>query len=157
MTSSSDGDGRSPATENPVLARIEAQLRKGNYLRGDDRPLPRILEEDAAEVSRLQMDLEEITSLMKRFYDEGRKALGDPVKIDDTFEVTVREDRGILACPFRDHFPAPKAIITAVNLKTGKILRFTVLGWHLIHAHGFFQGKESPFRIEPSDLKDFFE
>jgi hypothetical protein len=47
-------------------------------------------------------------------------------------------------------------MVEAVNLKTGKRLRFTVLGWHLIQAHGFFQGKGSPFRIEPVDLNEFF-
>ncbi|MFH1117472.1 MAG: hypothetical protein V1792_26425 [Pseudomonadota bacterium] len=154
MTSSRDMPA--PSTGDPLFAKIESVLRKGNYLKGDDRPLRRILDDDAAEVARLNMDPEAITSLMKRLYDEGRKGLGDPVRVDDMFEVSVREDRGILACPFRDHFPAPKALVTAINLKSGKTLGFTVLAWHMIRAHGFFQGKGSPFRIEPSDLKDFF-
>jgi hypothetical protein len=155
MTSLSDR--QSPSTGDPFFAKIEVRIRKGNYLKGDDRPLTRILDDDSVEVARLHMDLEEITSLMKRFYDEGRRGLGDPVRIDDTYEVSVREDRGILACPFRDHFPAPKAIVEAVNLKTGKTLMFTILGWHMIREHGFFQGTESPFRIEPADLKSFFD
>lgn len=155
MTSLSDT--RSPSTSDPFFAKIEASLRKGNFLKGDERALTRILDDDSAEVARLHMDLEEITSRMKRFYDEGRKGLGDLVRIDDTFEVSVREDRGMLACPFRDHFPSPKAIVEAVNLKTGKTLKFTILGWHMIQAHGFFQGMGSPFRIEPADLKEFFD
>jgi len=155
MTSSDESP--STHTGDPQLAKIEKRLRRGNYLKGDDRPLAKILEEDASEVARLGMDLDQITSKMKRFYDMGRKALGDPVIVDENFEVTVREDRGILASPWGDHFAAPKAMVSATNLNTGKTLEFTILGWHLIRTHGFFQGRGSPFRIEPSQLDDFFD
>ena len=93
MTNSSDQTRQH--TGDPLLSAIERRLRRGNYLKDDDRPLQHILEEDAAEVARLDMDLEEITNKMKRLYDEGRKGLGDPIVVDDTYEVTVREDRGI--------------------------------------------------------------
>ena len=155
MTSSSDGQIQS--TGDPFMETIERDLRRGNYLKGDDRPLRRILDDDATEVARIGLDMEEIASLMKRLYEEGQHGLGDPITIDDTYQVTVREDRGILACPFRDHFPAPKATVEAVNLKSGKTLKFTVLGSHMIQTHGFFQGKGSPFRIEPADLGAFFD
>lgn len=155
MTSLSDG--RVQSTGDPIMEIIERDLRRGNYLKGDDRPLRRILDDDATEVIRLGLNMEEISSRMKRLYKEGQCGLGDPITIENTYRVTVREDRGILACPFRDHFPAPKAMVEAVNIKTGKILRFTVLGWHMIQAHGFFQGKGSPFRIEPADLGAFFD
>jgi hypothetical protein len=143
-------------TGDPRLAEIEQRLRRGNYLRGDDRPLSRILEEDAAEVTRLGMDLEEVTSKMKRLYDLGRKGFGDTVIVDEIFEVTVREERGILACPWGDQFAAPKATVTAVNLTNGKTLTYSILGWHLIRSYGFFQGMGSPFRIDPKELHDFF-
>ncbi|MEJ2717964.1 MAG: hypothetical protein P8182_12620 [Deltaproteobacteria bacterium] len=155
MTNSNDRDSRH--TGDPRIAEIEQELRLGNYLKDDDRPLARVLEEDADAVSRLNMDLDEITSRMKRFYDLGRAGLGDPVVTDDDFEITVREDRGIIPSPWRDHYAAPKAIIEVTNLKNGKTLKFSMLGWHLIRAHGFFQGKGSPFRIEPRELHDFFE
>ena len=155
MTNSNDKHSRH--TGDPRLAEIEQELRLGNYLRGDDRPLARILEEDAEVVARLNMDLDEITSKMKRFYDLGREGLGEPVVTDEDFEVTVREDRGIIPSPWRDHYAAPKAIIEATNLRKGKKLKFSMLGWHLIRSHGFFQGKGSPFRIDPQELHDFFE
>ena len=138
MTSSDEGP--STHTGDPRLAEIEKSLRRGNYLRGDQRPLSRILEEDAAEVTRVGMDLDDVTSNMKRLYDLGRKGLGDTVIVDGVFEVTVREERGILASPWGDQFAAPKATVTAVNLTTGKTLTFSILGWHLIRCYGFFQG-----------------
>lgn len=149
-------DEGSQHTGDPRTARIEKELRRWKYLKDDDRPLARIIEDDMAEVTRLDMDLEELTARMKHLYDAGREGFGDPVIVDDTFEVRVREDRGIIACPFRDHYPSAKAIVEAVNLKTGKKLTFSILGWHLIQGHHFFQGKGSPFRIEPQQLHDFF-
>jgi hypothetical protein len=154
MTSSDERTERH--TGDPFLAGIERSLHRGVYLKGDDRPLARILQDDAEEVARLGMDLEETGDRMKRLFEEGRAGLGDPVTVDGTFEVAVIEDRGILACPFRDHFASPKIIIDATNLKTGRRLRFSVLGMHMVREHGFFQGKGSPFRIEPEDLRDFF-
>ncbi|MEW6112032.1 MAG: hypothetical protein AB1664_07870 [Thermodesulfobacteriota bacterium] len=139
------------------LEELERELRRWNYLLGEDRPLATLLQDDAAEVLRLGLDLREVTAKMERLYREGRRGLGAPVLVDDSFQVTVREDRGIIPCLWRDHFASPKAIIEAVNLKNGKTLTFSVLGWHLISAHGFFQGKGSPFRMEPRVLFEFFE
>ncbi|MFZ5864602.1 MAG: hypothetical protein ACOYXY_01840 [Thermodesulfobacteriota bacterium] len=139
------------------LEELEQELRRWNYLLGEDRPLATLLQDDAAEVLRLGLDLREVTAKMERLYREGRRGLGAPVLVDDSFQVTVREDRGIIPCLWRDHFASPKAIIEAVNLKNGKTLTFSVLGWHLISAHGFFQGKGSPFRMEPRVLFEFFE
>ena len=155
MTNSSNQNPQH--TGDPLLAKIEERLRKGNYLKDDDRSLQRILEEDAVEVNRLEMNLEEIADKMKRLYDEGRKRFGDPVIVDDIYEVTVREDRGILASPWiGDQYPAPKAIVNATNIKNGKQIKYSILGWYLIREHGFFQGKGSPFRVEPGDLYFFF-
>jgi hypothetical protein len=139
------------------LEELEQELRRWNYLLDEDRSLAKLLQDDAAEVLRLGLDLRDVSAKMERLYREGRKGLGAPVLVDDIFQVTVREDRGIIPCLWRDHFASPKAIIEAVNLKNGRILTFSVLGWHLISAHGFFQGKGSPFRMEPRVLFEFFE
>ncbi|MEW6530839.1 MAG: hypothetical protein AB1473_08400 [Thermodesulfobacteriota bacterium] len=155
MTNTSDRLSR--LDRDLSLEEIEQELRRWNYLLGEDRPLAKLLQDDAAEVLRLGLDLRRVSAKMERLYREGRKGLGAPVLVDDSFQVTVREDRGIIPCLWRDHFASPKAIIEAVNLQNGKTLTFSVLGWHLISAHGFFQGKGSPFRMEPRVLFDFFE
>ncbi len=154
MTNSNDPESRH--TGDPRLAQIEKRLRRGTYLKGDERPLGRILDDDAAVVTRLELDLEEIGNRMQRFYEIGRKEMGLPTVVDDDFEVIVREDRGILACPFGDHFASPKAMVEVKNLKTGITLKYSVLAMHLIHRHGFFQGIGSPWRIDPEELADFF-
>jgi hypothetical protein len=139
----------------PLLAEVEGELRRGNFLRDDDRSLAQTLADDAAEVSRRGLDMDAAVLTLRRLFDLGRKGLGDRVKVDDMFEVTVREDRGIIPCPWEDHFAAAKAVVNAVNLRTGKTIRFSALALHMVAAHRFFQGKGSPFRIEPSDLAEF--
>jgi hypothetical protein len=154
MTSSREHDNRQ--TGDPVMARIEEQLRHGNYLRSDERPLQRIIDDDEAEVVRLGLDLEAVTDKMRHLFEQGRKAMGDPVVVDDAYEVTVLEYRGTTPSPWMDHYNAPKSVVETRNVNTGRALRFSLLSLHLIRNYGFFQGKGSPFRIEPRDLHEFF-
>jgi hypothetical protein len=46
----------------------------------------------------------------------------------------------------------PKENVRVVNKKTGEEIRWTALNIHMIKEHGFYEGKGSPFRIEPLDL-----
>ncbi|NQT54365.1 hypothetical protein HQ576_20070, partial [bacterium] len=36
----------------------------------------------------------------------------------------------------------------------GATLRFTALSIHLIRAHGFYQGRGAPYRLEPTQLAE---
>ncbi|MDQ1239514.1 MAG: hypothetical protein QG577_1700 [Thermodesulfobacteriota bacterium] len=145
------------ATADPVMAAIERELRKGNFFVGEERSLVQCLQDDAALVSRLGLDLMDITSRLKRYFEMGRAGLGDPVLVDGCVEVIVREDRGIMACPWGDHYAAPKAVVVARNIQTGTVITYSLLALHLVSAHGFFQGRHSPFRIDPFMLRDFFK
>jgi len=154
MTSSSEHE--SLHTGDPRLALIEKELRHGNYLRGDERPLQRIIDDDEAEVARLGIDLDSITDKMSRLFEEGRKGFGDPVIVDEVYEVTVLEYRGIIPSPWMDQHAIPKVVVEARNLMTDQRLRFSLLSLHLIRNYRFFQGKGSPFRIDPRSLQEFF-
>ena len=44
---------------------------------------------------------------------------------------------------------------TATRKSTGRAMMWTDLGIHLIQKHGFFQGKGSPYRLEPLELAAF--
>mgnify|MGYP000930069307 CR=1 FL=1 len=142
---------------DPTLFDTEQKLRQGNYLRGESRQLRRLLDDDAALVASLDVDMDHLTGQMERLYREAAPAFGDPVVVDGKYEVSVREDRGKTACPWGDRFFAQKAVVYAKNLKTGISIKFSLLGLHMLKRHGFFQGAGSPFRIEPEDLKNFFQ
>jgi len=149
-------DTMKSATVDPVMSGSEGRLRNGNFLAGEERSLAQVLQDDAALVSRLGLDLTDITARLERYFEIGRKGLGDPVLVDECLEVTVREDRGIMACPWGDHYAAPKAVVVVRNVTTGNVIQYSLLALHLIRAHGFFQGRRSPFRIDPTIVHDFF-
>lgn len=146
-----------PVKADPKLFEIEEKLRQGNYLKDENRSLNRLLEDDAALIASLNMDMAFVISQLDMFYKEASEGLGEPVLLENSYEVLFREDRGKIACPWGDKFFAPKAVVYARNIKTGATLRFSVLGLHMLKRHGFFQGQGSPFRLEPKELKSFFE
>lgn len=146
-----------PLKSDPELFETEEKLRQGNYMRGESRGLSRLIDDDKALVSSLELDMEIVTNLLDRLYHEACAGMGDPVLVDGKYEVSLREDRGKMACPWADRYFAPKALVSARNIKNDRTIRFSVLGLHMIKQHGFFQGIGSPFRIEPQDLKSFFE
>ena len=146
-----------PLKADPSMLETEQRLRQGNYMRGESRQLARLVEDDFALCSTLGLDLEFICSELDRLYQKAAEGLGDPVVVDGKYEVTLREDRGKTACPWGDRFFAPKATVVARNTRTGKVIVYSALGLHMMKIHGFFQGEGSPFRINPLDLKTFFE
>ena len=145
-----------PLKADPSLFDTEEKLRKGNFLRGESRQLSLLLEDDMATVNNIDLDIEFVTNEMDRLYREAVKGFGDSMIVDGKYEVTVREDRGKLVCPWGDKFFAPKTMVYARNIKSGKSINYSILAMHMIRNHCFFQGSGSPFRIEPLELKEFF-
>jgi len=47
--------------------------------------------------------------------------------------------------------------LTVINIKTNESITFGVLLPHLIRNHGFFQGKQSPFRLDPEKVVKVLE
>ncbi len=146
-----------PLKSDPQLFETEEKLHQGNYMRGEARPLSRLLDDDKALVSSLDLDMDFVTNLLDRLYHEAGAGMGDTVLVDGKYEVSLREDRGKIACPWGDRYFAPKAVVLARNIKNNQEIKYSILGLHMIRRHGFFQGSGSPFRIDPKDLKSFFE
>jgi len=65
--------------------------------------------------------------------------------------------RGKLPCPFGHPGIFAKVNTTVRNLKLDREITYTLLHIHLIGEHGFYEGKGSPFRLEPSDLIEILE
>lgn len=83
--------------------------------------------------------------------------LGEFISVPPHFEVKVDSVRGKLPCPFGDPGIFQKTNTTVKNLTLNKEITYTDLNIHMILAHGFFQGKGSPFRIEPGELVELLE
>ncbi len=148
--------------ESVQMKKIEARMAPGvisldGFLGSDRRSLSEILAADEAEAARLSLSHRAIADRMRSLREAGAAGLGEAVPVAPHFEVRVDSDRGGLACPFGDKGGVRKTVTTVLNKKLGRSIRYTDLNIHMIEAHGFYEGKGSPFRLEIADLAQILE
>lgn len=121
----------------------------GGFL-GWGESLTAVIADDAATLEQLGHTHREIGGTL-------RAILGYPGGAEN-FSVATRRWRGFQDCPFA-HCPAPMWIIphahedfTLVNTRTDEGIMGPGLIWHLIAEHAFFEGKFSPYRVDPAQL-----
>jgi len=145
---------------------------------GED--LDTVLQVDATTLAALQITPQAIGEALKRLLDtyievvtemSDELPLGlDPKerdrRIDDhllvagliTHSVSARIFRGYQQCPFpgcsyaKRFCPHSHLVFEITNRRTGEAVAGPGLIWHLVEEHGFFEGKRSPYRIEPGLL-----
>jgi len=132
-------------------------ITRDGFLGSDRRNLIDILIEDDESVKRMGLSHQQIAGRMLEFRDAGMRGLGEFISIEPHFEVRVDSVRGKLPCPFGDPGIFPKTNVTVRNLEKNEEITYTDLHIHLIGSHGFYEGKGSPFRLEPKSLVDILE
>ena len=148
--------------QSPKLDKIQKAMKPGvitrdGFLGTDTRNLVDILIEDDAAVKRLDISHKMIADRMRELRTAGMGGLGEFISVPPHFEVRVDTIRGKLPCPFGHPGIIPKTNTTVKNRKTAKEITFTDLNIHMIAAHGFYEGKGAPFRIEPRTIVDILE
>jgi len=154
-------EGRNMEHE-PDVEKIGKEMKPGTisrdgFLGTDKRSLSEILKEDEEAISRLRVTHKGIAEKMRNLRNAGMKGLGDFINIPPHFEALVDSFRGKLPCPFGHPGVIPKINTTVRNLKTEKEITYTDMNIHLIAAHGFYEGKGAPFRLEPEVLVAILE
>lgn len=153
--------GRFPVYQSPDLDEVEQRLRSGlqyhGYLEGDPRPLIQILTEDEKAVKEAGLFHDAIARRLRRLTDAAKKGLGDPVVVEDRFRVRIEAARGKLPCPWGHPGLYPKTHVELERLDTGERIQWTDLSIHFIEAHGFYQGAESPYRLDPKKVIGILE
>ena len=145
---------QSPDLQAAQAAMAPGKITLDGFLGTDPRNLIDILIADHAAVERAGFEHEDLADAMERFRNEGARGLGDFITVDKTYEVKVESVRGKLPCPFGDHAFVPKVNTTVREKKSGRTVVFSDLHIHMVRAHGFYEGKGCPFRIEPADIID---
>ncbi len=148
--------------QNPRLDTVEKTMAPGEisrigFLGHDIRKLVDILLEDGQFVTGLNFTHGVLADSMERLTDLGREAFGNPVAVDGFLEVTVEDSRGMMPCPFQHPGMYYKENTFVVNTKTGEKTSWTALNIHMIRDHGFYEGKGSPFRVEPLEIIQILE
>jgi hypothetical protein len=144
------------------LARIQEKMKPGvitrdGFLGTDGRNLIDMLVDDDEAVKRMNLTHETIAQRMIDLRDAGLRGLGNFISVAPHFEIRVDSVRGKLPCPFGDPGVFQKTNTTVRNLNKGEEITFTDLLIHMIGSHGFYEGKGSPFRVEPARLVSVLE
>lgn len=139
------------------MQRVQEKMQPGKitrdgFLGSDTRNLVDILEEDNAEVKNRDLTHQKIAERMIQLRDAGAKGLGEFISVPPHFEVRVDSVRGKLPCPFGDPGIFPKTNVTVRNLELEEEINYTDMHVHLVGSHGFYEGRGSPFRLEPEKL-----
>ena len=151
-----------PVKQSPRFDRIQHNmypmcLCQWGFLGSDRRKLIEILTEDQGTVNSLGLTHEVIGRRLHEITEKGREGLGDPIVVDEKFEVEVQEVRGGIPCPWDHPGLYPKTHVKLEKIETGDTLVWSDLAIHLIEAHGFYQGRGSPYRLDPTELKRILE
>jgi hypothetical protein len=124
-------------------------------LGSDRRRLAEILEQDQSEVEALGLNQEVIANRLEGLGRIAKEHMGDPVVLENRYEVKAVEARGKIPCPWSHPDGLfPKSHVDLKDRVTGETLAWTDLSVHLIREHGFYQGVGSPYRIEPALVKN---
>ena len=135
----------------------QASATREGLLGRDERGLAAILQADAEAIRRHGLTHAHIAQHLLALRQAGWEGLGEPVPVPPHFEVRVDAARGTLPCPFGDQGSFAKVNTTVHNLERGKEITFTDLNIHLIAAHGFYEGHDAQFRLDPEQLIDTLE
>ena len=120
--------------------------------RSDGRNLIDIINEDDGTVRQHGLTHEAIADRMAEFRDKGLAGLNEFISVDANFDVRVDSVRGKLPSPFGGPGMYGKINTTVVNKRLKEQITYTDLHIHFIRDHGFYEGKGSPFRLEPAQL-----
>ncbi|MDD4573758.1 MAG: hypothetical protein PHR69_06030 [Sphaerochaeta sp.] len=148
--------------QTPEFDRIQQQMQPGiialdGFLGDDKRKLIDIIASDNTIVRKHNRTHEDIAAKMIHFKECGLAGLGEFITLDEHFEVKVESVRGLLPSPFGGPGMYGKVNTTVVNKTLGRQVVYTDLHIHFIADHGFYEGKGSPFRLEPLDLIEILE
>lgn len=135
---------------------------------GEHERLEDVLARDAAALADADLSRDELADALGRLLDAAEAAKGRSARVDGRFEVSVEVFTGFQICPWA---PSPHSgqctagggvrhasVAWRVrNRRTREELRGPGLIVHLIRAHGFFEGLESPHRVDPIALARVLE
>ena len=148
--------------QTPAYDAIQQQMRPGvitleGFLGTDTRNLIDIINADDAAVRQAETTHTQIAQRMQYFRNVGLPGLGEFIAVEPHFDVRVDSVRGKLPSPFGGPGMYEKVNTTVINKQIGQQIVFTDLHIHFIRDHGFYQGKGSPYRLEPNVLIEVLE
>jgi hypothetical protein len=119
------------------------------FLGSDKRSPEDIIRDDAATLARLGIDKSKLVDALRSACEAAERGLSTPVRLGGGVFAISRDWRGRTPSPFPGEGTFAKGDTVFTDDKTGETFSVSPLSLHLIDRHGFFQGRGSPYRVEP--------
>jgi len=136
-----------------LASKIELEMHGGwgNYSKGGflgrGEGLLEVVHGDEETVRNLGVTHDEIADRIEYFIKSYR--FGEKDIIDDKYEVNADGYMGMQECPWEDPADYGAMDYSVKNLRLNETLSFPGLIVHLIRAHHFYEGRKSPYRVDP--------
>ncbi len=143
----------SPEDKKLMEMMAPGALTRDGFLGVDKRPIGEMIDGDRSSVEGLGLTNERIAARLDEVLRKAIAAMGAPVKIANDLEAVYFESRGRAPCPWGDgNFD--KGHVELKNTHTGRKFLISPIGIHMIAAHGFYQGRGSPFHLDPNEITE---
>ena len=126
-----------------------SKFSKEGFRGNDSRTPEEIIKADRETLAGLGIDNKKIAAALRGVYSAAEGALGNPVEIAAGVSSVHHGSRGRIPSPFPEDGTFQKGEAVISDKSSGASFCITPLSINLIEKHGFFQGKGSPYRIEP--------
>ena len=147
--------------ENPHIRHIVERLAPGvlsrdGFLGWDSRPLEEILEADHCTILSLGATHQELAGRLRKVLLAAKAGLGTKVRVSERLVAVYKEAMGRIPCPWGRCGTFAKGHIELIDTQSSRRIMFTALNVHMIAAHGFYQGRGSRYRLEPTEIYQLF-
>ena len=130
---------------------------------GPAEKLLKVLEDDNKYVvDELGLTHQELAKHLRIFGEIGRRADDGRDKGSSftyqgrKFHVQVRRYKGVQDSPFFDGTKTDSDALVK-NVSSGEEMKYSLLVPHMIERYGFYEGKGTPYRVEPSRVLEVFD
>ena len=136
--------------DNALAQRLSASKISGEgFLGTDHRPVEEIISDDQRTLEQMGVPREVLLTALRAAFEKARGALGSEVEIHPGITALSHESMGRIPSPFQGDGVFEKGDVVVTQVDTGEQLVITSLGMALIEKHGFFQGHNSRYRLDP--------
>jgi hypothetical protein len=143
--------------DNALNDRLSASKFSGEgFLGTDHRPVKEIISDDQRILERIGVTRAVLLAALRSTFDKVRAAFGDEVQICPGITAISHESMGRIPSPFQGDGVFEKGDVVVTQADSGEQLVITSLGLALIEKHGFFQGHNSRYRLDPERVAALF-
>ncbi len=154
------------------IEELESRMRPGRFSQagflGPTESLSAVLAQDAETLLGLKLSYTELSERLEKLIEVAETNTGRSIRVAPHFTVSIRKYAGFQICPWSidpHHMQCMEgggvrhaSIDWEIrNLRTGQQMEGPGLIVHLIRDHHFFEGFESPYRVDPDELAQLFE